>query len=1003
MKIKLTLCMLLAAVCSAWAQQTVTGKVTDQGDGSGMVGVNVVVKGSTTGTQTDIDGNYSIAVPGDAVLTYSYVGYTTEEVPVNNQSVINVALVTDVQTLTEVVVVGYGVQRKADVTGAISSIKQEDIANRPVSNAEQALQGKAAGVLITTNQGTPGAAPSVRIRGVGTTGNSNPLYVVDGMFVDDIRYLNPGDIQSMDVLKDASSLAIYGVRGANGVIIVTTKSGRGAKASFSYDGYAGLTSITNPIEMANASEYATLTNEAILSNSPGSPPQFDNPTSLGEGTNWFDEILQRGFIQNHQVSASGAGEKTTYSISGSYFSQEGIVKTSDYKRYTLRFNNSYQATDFLKLGNNVSLSYDQTANLPGGIIQSAYMMDPTVPVYNPDGTFAFSQPIRNVNGGANVANPVAQLFYNTNNNYNRGGRIVGNIFGELTFLKNFTFRSSYGVDLNYIKNHTYTPVYDVSPSQRNLNSNLVKSNEFINTWLWENTLTYSKNFNDMHNVTALIGYTAQQTSGEYLFGRRVDVPGYNRDVQYLSLGNPTGQTNSDTGPDENTTDRAFVFTYLSYLFRVNYTLLDRYLLTVSFRRDGSSRFPLNNRFGNFPAVGIGWRISEEPFMENVTLFDNLKLRASYGQLGNTNIPNYAYYARITPNLNAVFGPSQSAQIGATEVNPTTSNLLWEVVTQTDIGLEAAFLNNRLTFEVDYYNRKTTDLILNVRANNSPADILRNAASVVNSGFEFSAGWNNESGALKYGVGANLTTVHNEVLSLGNGGVPIIGGGLGNGRNVTLTNVGLPIGGFYGYEVQGIFQNESDITNSAQPDAKPGDLIYRDVDGNNVIGAEDRVYLGSAIPKVFWGFNSNFAFRGFDLAFDLQGTHGNKIYNGKRAVRFGNENYEKEILNRWTAANPSADHPRVGGLNYEVSDYFIENGSFVRIRNIQLGYTLPKALVERVKLSNVRVYINTLNPFTFTGYSGFTPEIGGDNSLSRGVDLNLVPVYATYTAGLNFGF
>lgn len=979
--------MLLAAVCSAWAQQTVTGKVTDQTDGTGMVGVNVVVKGSTTGTQTDVEGNYSINVPENAILTYSYVGYTTEEVPVNNQPTINVALVTDIQALSEVVVVGYGVQRKADVTGAISSIKSEDIANRPVSNAEQALQGKAAGVLITTNQGTPGAAPSVRIRGVGTTGNSNPLYVVDGMFVDDIRYLNPGDIESMEVLKDASSLAIYGVRGANGVIIVTTKSGRGAKASFSYDGYAGLTNVTNRIEMANASEYGALINEAIVNTDPGASPKYPDPTSLGTGTNWFDEIFQPGFIQNHQVSAMGAGEKTTYSISGSYFTQEGIVKTSDYKRYTLRFNNSYQATSFLKLGNNVALSYEQTKNLPGGIIQNAYMMDPTVVPIDANGIYGFST-------ATTVANPVAQLAYN--NNQAKGGRIVGNIFGELTFLKNFTFRSSYGVDLAYNRSSQFTPVYRVSPSQFNERSRLNRSQNTNNTWLWENTLSYNKSFNDIHNLTVLAGYTSQQTTYDELGGSRLDVPGYNADVQYLRLGNAVGQNITDVG---NT------FTYVSYLFRVNYTLMDRYLLTASFRRDGSSRFPTSNRFGNFPAIGLGWRISEEPFMQNVNLFDNLKLRASYGQIGNINVPNYAYFPRIAPNLDAVFGPGQTPQIGATELRATAFNLLWEVVTQTDIGLEASFLSNRLTFEADYYNRKTSDIVLEVDIANSSEPILTNAASVVNSGFEFTAGWQNDTGPFTYGINANLTTVHNEVTSLGNGGIPIIGGGLGNGRNVTLTNVGLPIGGFYGYQTLGIFQDESQITGGAQPEARPGDLIYNDVDGNKVIDAKDRVYLGSPIPKVFWGFNSNFAFKDFDFNFDLQGNHGNKIYNGKRAVRFGNENYESVILNRWTASNPSSSEPRVtnGGQNYDVSDYYIESGSFVRIRNMQLGYTFPQSLIERVKLATLRVYVNALNPFTFTGYSGFTPEIGGNDALSRGVDLNLVPVYATYTVGLNFGF
>ena len=984
-------------------QLSIAGKVISQEDNSPLVGVNVVVKGSTTGTQTDVEGNYRLNAPGNATLVFSYIGFTPLEVPINNQTTISPVMAPDVRALSEVVVVGYGTQRKADVTGSIASVQAEDIANRPVSNAEQALQGKAAGVLVTTNQGTPGAAPNVQIRGTGTTGNSNPLYIVDGMFVDDIRFLNPGDIAAINVLKDASSLAIYGVRGANGVVIITTKGGQPGKTSFSYDGYAGFTQVLNRIDMANATQYATLINEAVVNTDPGATPPFANPTALGEGTDWFDQIFQRGLIQSHQVSASGGTEKMTYNISGNYFSQEGIVKTSKYDRFTLRFNNTYQATDFLKLGNNVALTYDQTARVPGGVIQTAYMMDPTVPVYDANGNYGFS-------GISNVGNPVAQLDYNDDKE--RGGRIVGNIFAELSFLKGFSLRSSYGTDLSLTKTNVYTPVYRVSAVQNNPRSRFEKTQRTTANWLWENTLTYTRTIGNIHNVTALVGYTAQQNYYESLGGTRFDVAGYSRDVQYLRLGNPVGQSN---------TDEAGVFTYQSYLFRINYNLKERYLLTASLRRDGSSRFPTNNRFGIFPAIGLGWRLSEEPFIRDLGLFDNLKLRASYGRLGNTNIPNYLYYPRIANNLNAVFGQGQIPQIGATELNPVATGLLWETVTQTDIGLEIGVLNNRLTFEADYYNRQTNDLILKARRP-VVGEIETNTASAVNRGFEFAAGWNEQRGDFQYSIGGNLTTVHNEVTDLGNGGVPLIGGSLGNGLTSTITNVGSPIGAFYGYKVLGVFQPGSDIAGSAQPNARPGDLIFADVNGRDdrnqltgqpdgTINGDDRVFLGTPIPKVFWGLNTSFGYRGFDLIVDVQGNHGNKIYNGKRAVRFGNENYEAVILDRWTAQNPSNAEPRVtnGGQNYQVSDYFIESGSFVRIRNVQFGYSIPSGLLERSRLKTARLYISALNPVTFTKYSGFTPEVGIADpanqtaSINRGIDVNIVPTYATYTIGLNIGF
>ncbi|RIV17585.1 TonB-dependent receptor [Fibrisoma montanum] len=975
------------------AQQRVTGTVTSAPDNSPLPGVSISITGTTRGTTTDVNGNYSLQASDGEVLRFSAIGFTSVDRPVQGPT-LNVTLQEDARSLNEVVVVGYGTQRKADVTGAISSVKAQDIANRPVLSAEQALQGKAAGVLITTGQGAPGAAPSVRIRGVGTTGNSNPLYVVDGMFVDDIRYLAPNDIASIDVLKDASSLAIYGVRGANGVVLITTKTGKPGKATVTYDGYGGFTQVTNRIRLANATQFATLVNEALAYEDPNATPRFPNPQSLGGGTNWFDQVLQRGAIQNHQVTVAGGSDKSTFNVSGGYFRQEGVVKGSAYERFSLRVNNTYQVLPVLRLGNNIALTHYTSDNVPNGVVQTAYGADPTVTPINADGTYGFS----NVNL---VANPTAQLAYNDDRS--QGERLVGNIFGEVTFLKDFTFRSSFGVDVGYNRGRVFLPRYRVSASQFRERSQLTRTNDLTNTWLWENTLTYTKTFNKIHNVTVLAGATAQQSRFDILTGSALDVPGYNEDVKYINLGNEIGRTANDRVGGQV----PYVFSYASYLGRVNYSLLDKYLLTVSVRRDGSSRFPPSNRYATFPAVGLGWRISEEPFLRGK--IDNLKLRVSYGKLGNTNIPNYLYYARVTPNLNAVFGPDQNLYPGATELNPVTSSLTWEVVTQTDIGLEWGFFNNRLSIETDYYNRKTNDVVLTADIGNGQS-IQTNAGSVQNRGFELSANWRDQAGDFNYEIGANLTTLDNKLTSLGNGGIPIIGGGLGNGRTVTLTNVGQPIGAFYGYEVAGIFQSEADIANSpTQANVRPGDLRFRDQNNDGRIDGNDRVYLGTPLPKAFWGFNSRLSYKSFDLILDLQGSHGNSIYNGKKAVRFGNENFEASVIDRWTATNPSTTEPRVstGGNNFEVSDYFLESGSFVRIRTAQLGYNLPAKLINKAKIQRARVYLNALNPLTFTKYTGFSPEVGSNDAnqadLSRGVDVSLIPVYATYTAGLNVTF
>lgn len=987
----------------------ITGKVT--GDNNlPLSGVSVTLKGTSRGTTTDNEGNYTLTVPEDGTLLVSYIGYEPQEVAVKSQSVVNITLAPANKQMEQVVVVGYGTQRKKDVTGSISTIRGEEISRQPVLSADQALQSKAAGVEVSANGGRPGASPVVRIRGIGTVGNSNPLYVVDGMFVDDIKFLNPGDIASIEVLKDASSLAIYGVRGANGVIIITTKSGRGAKSAVTFDTYYGFTELAKKIDMVNAREYATLTNEAIANSNKifgrNDPPRFADPNAFGAGTDWMDEIFQKGPIRNHQLSISGSSDKGTYNLSVGYFDQEGILKGSAYNRWSIKFNNTYKVYDFLRIGTNIAISRYVSDNMKNDIVQNAYVGDPTIPVRNADGSYGFSP--------NKAANPVAQI--DNTMNESKGGRLVGNAFAEVRFLKNFTFKSSYGVDMGYNQFYNYENGVPTGVDQIQQRTKLTKGKDNFTTWLWENTLNYNRRFND-HRLDVLAGVTAQESKSEALEGSRMDVPGYSSDVMYLRLGNPTSANNNDG---------ASVYTYLSYLFRTNYTFKDRYLLTFSMRADGSSRFPTNNRYGYFPAVGVGWVISDEAFMQNQKAVNNLKLRASYGVLGNTNIPDYLYYARISSGQNASFGSSGNMQQGGTVTNPVASDLLWERVKQLDIGLEATTLDNRLYLEVDYYNRKTEDMVLKVDIGNG-LQIQKNAASAFNRGWEFTARWNDKIGKhVDYSFSGNLTTVKNEVTDLGNGGIPIRGGGLIlGGRTATLTDIGMPIGAFYGYKVEGVFQTDQEAKDHGQEGARAGDLRFADMNGNKKIEDSDRVMLGTAIPKVFWGLSSSWAYKGFEITFDLQGSHGNKIFNGKKSFRLGGENYEKSVWGRWTGPGSTNTEPWVtnGGQNYEkVSDYYLENASFVRIRNIQLAYNFPQSVLKTLHLQNLRVYVSGQNLFTFTDYSGFSPEVGGepspglgdpaftrpipgvvyDPALNRGVDLSVIPVYRTFIVGINIG-
>ena len=1011
-------CLRWAGLCMAFlmtapvvlAQQiTVSGMITDASDDESLPGVNILRKGTSAGTVTDIDGNYRISAEENDTLVFSYIGYQTEEIPINGRTQINLSLVEDIETLGEVVVIGYGVQRKSDLTGAVSSVQAEDIARIGGANASDALQGRVAGVNVVTS-GVPGQAPKVNIRGVGTLGNSDPLYVVDGVFLDDISFLNNNDIQSMEILKDASATAIYGSRGANGVIIITTKSGESDEPSFSLNAYEGVQNVLyNNFEMVNANQYAQLINEGLVNT--GNAPIYD-PDTIGVGTDWFDEIFRTAPIRDYQLSFNQQTDKASYYVSAGYFRQEGVLKKTDFERYTLRLNNSYNLTDAITIGHNVSASWFDTDNPNNGALQHAYRISPIVPVWLPNGDYAPS-------GNSGAGNPIASLNYF--NNATKGQRVVGNAFGELKFLEGFTFRTSIGIDFRHHQNIIFSPAYFVAPTQQNPVNSINKNWQRWFDWLWENTLTYDKTVG-VHHVNLLAGITSQRNTYEILGGTRRNISSEDENLWYLNAGEVEGATN------ENTAWRSSI---ASYLFRANYTLMDRYLFTATFRADGSSKFPPDERWGYFPSFALGWNISEESFLSNASWLDNLKLRASWGQIGNQRIQDYQYYAQAQTGIgyDAIF--NGQLQPGSTITELSNANITWETATQTDIGLEVGLMQGALTLELDYYYRETDDILITVEIPGSvgltPTDA--NVGSVLNRGFDFSIDYERTIGDFGFNIGLVGTTIYNEVLDLG-GREEIVGGNIGAGNSVSRAKVGEPIGYFFGYDVIGVFQNQSQIDNApTQDNAQPGDLIFRDTNGTNaegdltgepdrVIDASDRTYLGSPIPKFTGGLNLGFTYRNFDLAIDFAGMFGHKIYNAKQQERYsGLDNFDDSYLGRWTGEGTSNTQPRItlgGGPNYNISSRFVEDGDFVKIRNIQLGYNLPTDISERIAVQNIRIYISGNNIAYFTKYNGFTPEIessflyeDANNPTSRtlgaGIDRMVYPVTAIYKIGLNVTF
>ncbi|HOY04099.1 MAG TPA: TonB-dependent receptor [Saprospiraceae bacterium] len=984
----------------AGAQIAVSGRVIDTLDNSPLIGVTIREKDGTAGAVTNYEGNYTISISNaNATLVFSYTGYATREVPVAGRTQVNLTMGEDLTTLQELVVVGYGVQRKSDLTGSVGTVKSKDIERVPTSSIEQAMQGKVAGVYVTPASGQPGAGAVIRIRGTGTLNNSNPLFVVDGMLLDDASFINPQDVQSIEILKDASATAIYGNRGANGVVIITTKRGKaGEKAVIQFSSYYGTQALTKKIPMANAAEYAQLYNELPL------PDVFANPASLGAGTDWQDVVFRDAPIANVQLSASGGSDKFLYNVSANYFDQTGILKDSRYDRLTFRVNNEYKLNPYVKLGNNLSFSNVNSQN-PPGVIGSALRMPPVFGERDSLGNF--SDPTF---FGTAIANPAADLFYK-DRNFSKGNRLVGTVYADITLFKHFTFRSNFGLDQAYINTKNYEPKFEVSISQRNGEDRLSVGSVQRRTWLWENTLTYDQTWEN-HHVNVLAGYTSQEFGDEAFGASRAQFGSGQDELLYLNYGNDTTQLNSG---------EASQWAMISYLARANYTLMDRYLLTASMRVDGSSRFAADNRYGYFPSFALGWNVAEENFMSHQRFIDRLKLRASWGIVGNDKTQLYASLGAIQGGLYSIFGTDESLNQGATLTRLSNPNVRWENASQTDIGMEIGVLNGRLTAEIDWYNRVTSDILAELPIPDyvgSDGNPVVNSAKVRNRGWDFTLNWRETRGKFTYNITGILSTVDNEVLALSRGREEIFEATTPQGDFATRTVVGQDIGSFYGYQVAGVFQNTEELSSLPKLGGEqPGDLRFADLNGRDSLGnltgkpdgkitADDRTFLGSPIPKINYGFSVGVEAFGLDLAADFFGVSGNKVLNAKALARYGTYNWEKFFYDgRWTGEGTSNTNPRItdGGHNYRMSDYWIKDGSFLRLRTLVLGYTLPRDWTTSIGVSRARFYASGTNLWTKQSYSGYSPEFAGDNVYRVGIDNGSYPIAKTILFGLDVSF
>lgn len=1007
-----------ASRATSQQEKRISGVVVDQ-KGEPVIGANVMVKGTTTGSITDLNGEFVLGnVPQSAVLVISYIGYLTKEVTVGQQSSLKIVLTEDLQTLEEVVVVGYGTMKKSDITGAIASVDKDKIARQPVANVSSALQGLATGVSVTSNSGSPGSASTIRIRGVGTVNDAEPLYVVDGMPVTDINYLSASDIQSMEILKDASASAIYGSRGANGVILITTKKGAVGKTTVTFDAYWGVSKLLNNLDLMSGPEWYDLQSEINKVKAEAGATEMDlSLVDRNTSTNWMDEISRSAFMHNYSVGISGGkADDYKYNLGINYLNQEGTIKKTQYERINLR--QSTEKTiikDFLAVGTNVSISKSNSSGISEynssglydadyGIISNAIRVEPVVPAIKPDGTYGSSPYI-------DYYNPLADIVYSDQGNKNLA--VIGNIYGELEIIKGLKLKSSFGAEIRRREAKSFSPVYFVSNSQKNDESSLSKTHTNGNYYTFENTLTYIHTFAKKHSLNVLVGYTNEWGKRETLGLSGRDFIGEAPNLHYIDA---TLDKNKTTGTN-NATDYGLI----SYLGRLHYEYDNRYLLTASIRRDGSSKFSKDNRWGNFPSFALGWRINNEPFFKNLNAdwVSSLKLRAGWGQIGNQNIGSYLDRSLLSlwTQYGALFGAGSNETLyqGIAVRRLGNSNIKWETTESMNIGMDASFLNSKLIFSFEYYDKTTKDMLLAAPMPKYMGyfdDTYTNIGAANNRGIELNLEWRDQIDDFQYNVGFNLSTIRNRMTKL-NGGTPIPSGVLRQ-QYATYTNEGLPIGAFWGYITDGLIQTEEQLATvkkaGYQPNAKLGDVYFVDTNKDGKLNEEDKGMIGNPIPDVIYGFNLGMAWKGFDLSLQFGGTIGNEIFNAMRLYTYSLTditNKDRALLNYWTPTRTNTNIPRLDAADYNnnnrLSDRYVENGSYLRLRNVQIGYTLPSSLVKKVMLQNVRVYLSGQNLFTISSYSGIDPEVGQSASLARGIDYGIYPQSRVITGGINVTF
>jgi TonB-linked SusC/RagA family outer membrane protein len=985
-------------------QARITGTVTDESR-LPMPGVGIKVKGTTVTTVTDANGRYVITAAANSTLVFSFVGYASQEIPVAGKTVVDANLSESQAALEEVVVIGYGTVRRSDLTGSVASIKGGDIKSQGVSDVTRSLQGKMPGVTIESSGGDPGSGTRILIRGVGSFNNATPLYIVDGVQVSGINNLNQTDIESIDVLKDASAAAIYGSRAANGVVLVTTKSGKSGAPVVQFSANWGMQKKASSVEVLNAEEWATVSNQAHIN--AGLPPLSvaANPSQLGAGTDWQDAIYRTAGIQQYNILVSGGSESTKYSVSGGYNNQEGIVDVTGYKRYNLRVKTETTKGAF-KFGQTVLLSREKFITMPGGWggqggnpVGSAVMMIPAFGIYDPTLQGGYS----GVSGSVvNIANPVAQLHLEDINRENTS--ILANAFGELTILPGLKYRLNLGYTNAFNSNYDYERRFVVGGLFTHPTNDISQNKDQNVLILLENTLNYDKKFGK-HSVQALAGYTYQSNKYSYMGASRTDLP------------DGIDQIDAGAGISSNSGNRT-ESNLLSVLGRVIYSFDNRYLLTASFRRDGSSRFASQNRYGNFPSVALGWNISNEKFFEPLSkAFSTLKLRGSYGVLGNQEIGDYQYSAAVASNINYVVGSGQQRWFGAIQTAFASPDIKWETTKTSNFGIDAGFFQNKLNLTADYFIKKTTDVLLNVPIPGSTGSVTNpvvNAGTLQNKGIELGLNFNSAVGKLNYTVFGTISAIKNKVLQLGTGSQQIFGGQpTHHGASSTLTEAGGSIGSFFLLKDIGIFNSQEEVNAYAkdgkliQPTAAPGDVKFQDTNNDGQINNEDRVNMGSPFPNFEYGFGFNANLAHFDFSMFFQGSQGNKIYNGmEQALQSTNIeiNYSRVLLNAWTPENHS-DVPRLissdPNNNNVTSSRFLENGSYLRMKTLQLGYTLSNEFAKKIKISSLRTYISADNVFTITKYTGFNPDLGRTGSiLDRGVDFGHIayPLARTFSLG-----